>query len=37
VAGEPQGPHWEITFAPRASRIPCRGAGLPCRSADAQA
>lgn len=37
VAGEPEGPHWEMTFAVRASRTPCRADDLPCRSADAQA
>lgn len=23
-AGEPEGPHWEMTFAPTGERIPCR-------------
>jgi hypothetical protein len=29
-AGEPEGPHWELTFAPRGAHIPCTAGDQRC-------
>lgn len=36
-AGEPEGPHWEMTFVATALCTPCTADGRPFRGSDAQA